>query len=415
MMDAGTHFVEVVPEDMQTLGTEEETSPSVSMSMVSSSSMINMNNFIYSQVPDEIIMEGDEMGPDILGEIVTDDSPDMKVLPINQVIHMDLAREMHQETTLGGLEGQGTTYSYMLFSPSSQMHLQEGEANEEIILGTNSLIEQEDIIEGGRGGGGEVEVGPNMAVEEALSEPTLKKKSRALASIEDIGYECPDCGKSLKSRSNLKKHISKHHSVSRKVARSADYSSSEESSLYPLYSCPSCSYVSVRRDRLDKHIKKHVLQEGVHPCGKKRTKPDAPLQRQRHNAEEYRCSLCPYTCTVYEAYRKHQKKAHMPGAAKLVPVKVSCKICGKDRSTEEAMENHMKKHRSGNNFLCDVCGFESIQLKKIIQHRRMHTGEKPHLCPHCSYRSARRDNLRSHVRRMHKKKNMYIDTFNPNE
>ncbi|KAH8034051.1 hypothetical protein HPB51_019275 [Rhipicephalus microplus] len=102
MMDAGTHFVEVVPEDMQTLGTEEETSPSVSMSMVSSSSMINMNNFIYSQVPDEIIMEGDEMGPDILGEIVTDDSPDMKVLPINQVIHMDLAREMHQVSIISG-------------------------------------------------------------------------------------------------------------------------------------------------------------------------------------------------------------------------------------------------------------------------------------------------------------------------
>lgn len=47
--------------------------------------------------------------------------------------------------------------------------------------------------------------------------------------------------------------------------------------------------------------------------------------------------------------------------------------------------------------------------------RRMHTGEKPHLCPHCSYRSARRDNLRSHVRRMHKRDNMYIDTFNPTE
>lgn len=41
-------------------------------------------------------MEGDEIGPDIVGEIVTDDSPDMKVLPTNQVIHMDLAREKHQ-------------------------------------------------------------------------------------------------------------------------------------------------------------------------------------------------------------------------------------------------------------------------------------------------------------------------------
>ncbi|KAK0071778.1 hypothetical protein PV326_000864 [Microctonus aethiopoides] len=43
----------------------------------------------------------------------------------------------------------------------------------------------------------------------------------------------------------------------------------------------------------------------------------------------------------------------------------------------------------------------------------MHTGEKPHLCPHCAYRSARRDNLRSHVRRVHKKENLYCDTFSP--
>lgn len=50
---------------------------------------------------------------------------------------------------------------------------------------------------------------------------------------------------------------------------------------------------------------------------------------------------------------------------------------------------------------------------QLIQHRRMHTGEKPHLCPFCPYRAARRDNLRSHVRRMHKRENMYGDTFTP--
>lgn len=43
----------------------------------------------------------------------------------------------------------------------------------------------------------------------------------------------------------------------------------------------------------------------------------------------------------------------------------------------------------------------------------MHTGERPHLCPHCAYRAARRDNLRSHVRRVHKRDNLAGDTFNP--
>lgn len=449
MMEAATHFVEVVPEDMQSLGTEEEMLPPVSASVVSSSSIINMNTLIYSQGPDGIIMEGDEIGPDIVGEIVTDDSPDMHKLPTNQVIHMDLAREKHQETMSGleGLDSPGQSlltikshhhhhhHHHQQHSPVSQMILQEGEANGEIILVPNSMIKQEDIIEGG-----EVVVGPStdMTVEETAhffdqgpaglvceeddDEVCLGADGSAPMALapEELGYECQDCGAVLRSRAAFKKHARMHHGASRSkgassagAARSAGYCS-EDGSLCPLYSCPSCPYMSQRRDKLDKHIMKHVLREGFHPCGKKRHKPEAPPQRHRHNAEEYRCPFCPYTCTVYKAYKKHQK-AHVLGAAKLAPVKLSCKICGKDRWTEADMQKHMKKHRSGENFVCDVCGFASIQLKKIIQHRRMHTGEKPHLCPHCSYRSARRDNLRSHVRRMHKKENMYIDTFNPNE
>lgn len=63
-------------------------------------------------------------------------------------------------------------------------------------------------------------------------------------------------------------------------------------------------------------------------------------------------------------------------------------------------------------FQTKACTINSGHLQ-LIQHRRMHTGEKPHLCPHCIYRSARRDNLRSHVRRVHKKDNLFCDTFSP--
>ncbi|XP_067125218.1 zinc finger protein 121-like [Centruroides vittatus] len=183
------------------------------------------------------------------------------------------------------------------------------------------------------------------------------------------------------------------------------------SSDYNYYKCPSCIYFTQKRDKLDKHIQRHVIYEGYHPCGKKRQKTNMPAKRHKHNPEEYECPLCPYTCTVSEAYKKHLK-IHVSGENP-VKMKVSCKICGKDRSDDLEMKEHMKKHKNKKYFLCDLCNFRNFQLKKIIQHRRMHTGEKPHLCPHCNYRSSRRDNLRSHVRRMHGKENMYIDTFNP--
>lgn len=217
--------------------------------------------------------------------------------------------------------------------------------------------------------------------------------------VQSVAYDCGECGAIMKSRGSLKKHIIKYHTTNLEPEEDIDR----------IYECPTCPYQTGRRDKLDKHMGKH-LAEGYTITGKKRSKGSFP-QRMRHPAEEYKCQLCPYKCTVEKALRKHHK-LHQSGTKQFV-VKVSCYICGKDRSTEADLRKHMKKHRDGKDFQCDVCGFASMQLKKIIQHRRMHTGEKPHLCPHCTYRSSRRDNLRSHVRRMHKKENMYIDTFNP--
>lgn len=154
--------------------------------------------------------------------------------------------------------------------------------------------------------------------------------------------------------------------------------------------------------------------------------------------------MCSYSCTIEKAFYKHLK-VHSTGVPVTPPTigsKISCVICGKDRPSEADMNKHMRKHRDDRYFCCDICVFRTVQLKKVnlvspwamsyvlrlcyifdskiilcelqlIQHRRMHTGEKPHLCPHCPYRSARRDNLRSHVRRVHKKDNLFCDTFSP--
>ncbi|CAH1372467.1 unnamed protein product [Tenebrio molitor] len=148
-------------------------------------------------------------------------------------------------------------------------------------------------------------------------------------------------------------------------------------------------------------------------CDKEdKIQPKKSIQRVRYSKEEYRCTQCPYTCTTEKAFLHHLRwcECKESGSNKHL---LSCPICGKDRRSEETLSVHMIKHKQDKYFCCDICKFKTLQLKKLIQHRRMHTGEKPHLCPFCSYRSSRRDNLRSHVRRVHKKHDLPCDTFTP--
>ncbi|XP_033309089.1 gastrula zinc finger protein 5-1-like isoform X2 [Bombus bifarius] len=210
------------------------------------------------------------------------------------------------------------------------------------------------------------------------------------------GYSCGSCDVVAPTRPALRKHIVDCHPP----VPSAETGETK--------SCPSsgCDFTTNSRCEMETHVAAHVAQ-GMTPTGKKRT---LALQRVRYEREEYRCSLCSYACTIEKAFQRHLR-AHAKGTAP--ETRVSCAVCGADRSSEVDLSRHMRRHRDDRYFCCDICIFRTVQLKKLIQHRRMHTGEKPHLCPHCAYRSARRDNLRSHVRRVHKKENLYCDTFSP--
>ncbi|KAI4502724.1 hypothetical protein M0802_001768 [Mischocyttarus mexicanus] len=210
------------------------------------------------------------------------------------------------------------------------------------------------------------------------------------------GYSCGSCDVVAPTRPALRKHIADCHPTL------------NGTEIRESRTCPAsgCDFTTNSRCDMETHVAAHVAQ-GMTPTGKKRT---LALQRVRYEREEYRCSLCSYACTIEKAFQRHLR-AHARGNAP--ETRVSCAVCGADRSSEVDLSRHMRRHRDDRYFCCDICIFRTVQLKKLIQHRRMHTGEKPHLCPHCAYRSARRDNLRSHVRRVHKKENLYCDTFSP--
>lgn len=83
----------------------------------------------------------------------------------------------------------------------------------------------------------------------------------------------------------------------------------------------------------------------------------------RYEREEYRCTMCSYTCTTEKAYLRHLR---MHSVGDLKPDgKLSCTVCGKDRVGETALAKHMKKHRDDRYFCCDICIFRTVQLKKV--------------------------------------------------
>lgn len=227
-----------------------------------------------------------------------------------------------------------------------------------------------------------------------------------------VGYECGECGFMADTRPGLKRHIAVAHPAPGPDANLA-HALMRKLSQSPGCPVASCRFRASDRNEMEAHAARHVGEGCARPTPKKKTVP-SNLQRVRYDREEYRCQICSYSCTIEKAFYKHLK-VHSTGVSSIPTTvsKISCVICGKDRPSEADMNKHMRKHRDDRYFCCDICVFRTVQLKKLIQHRRMHTGEKPHLCPHCSYRSARRDNLRSHVRRVHKKDNLFCDTFSP--
>jgi len=84
----------------------------------------------------------------------------------------------------------------------------------------------------------------------------------------------------------------------------------------------------------------------------------------RYEREEYRCSLCSYACTIEKAFQRHLR-AHARGTAP--ETRVSCAVCGADRSSEVDLSRHMRRHRDDRYFCCDICIFRTVQLKKVLE------------------------------------------------
>ncbi|XP_006814209.1 uncharacterized protein LOC102808205 [Saccoglossus kowalevskii] len=184
-------------------------------------------------------------------------------------------------------------------------------------------------------------------------------------------FRCRKCDKILLTEQMLERHVlSCGQGIPDKVKEIGNFT------------CRLCNFTASDSEAFSLHQNSHFMER----C-------------ERISKKIYTCDKCSYTCTVEKALVAHKKS----DLCENTDTMLSCKICGKDFKNTEALSMHMLTHKVENGgYMCDICGAEFFTTQKVIQHRRTHTNEKPFKCEYCKYNCNRSDNLRLHIKRIHK-------------
>ncbi|XP_063308974.1 zinc finger protein 605-like [Pelobates fuscus] len=158
-----------------------------------------------------------------------------------------------------------------------------------------------------------------------------------------VHYECSDCGRTCRDKSNYLRHMRTHTEEKPFVYIECGKDFNQNSQL-------------VRHKRTHSGEKQHASSE----CGRTFSQDD---QLAEHMWEDM-----PYMCTE----------------------------CGKCFKWMCKLVAHQKIHSGNRPFLCMDCGKCFSRKEHLIRHSKLHTGEKPFMCSKCGTGFARKEHLMRH-------------------
>ncbi|XP_078696535.1 PR domain zinc finger protein 2-like isoform X1 [Branchiostoma floridae x Branchiostoma belcheri] len=90
-------------------------------------------------------------------------------------------------------------------------------------------------------------------------------------------------------------------------------------------------------------------------------------------------------------------------AKHVVPKPFPCTQCGRNFSTKQGLERHLRTHSGEKPYKCGHCGKQFTTSTNMRRHERLHTGDKPHVCQECDHAFIQKGDLKKHMMSQHGK------------
>ncbi|XP_077322506.1 uncharacterized protein LOC143956211 isoform X1 [Lithobates pipiens] len=217
-------------------------------------------------------------------------------------------------------------------------------------------------------------------------------------------YSCSECGKSLKTKCELRVHQRIHTGEEIFSCSECEKLFTAESQLKKHqkyhtrekpFSCPQCKKSFMEKSQFVAHQRSHSGEKPFicNECGKPFATKSYLVRHQKvHTGEKpFSCSECPLSFTTISGLVKHQRihTGEKP---------FSCPQCGKCFSQKGHLITHLKRHTGEMPFSCSECGKCFTSSGHLLTHQRTHTGERPFSCQDCGRSFTQEVNLLRHQR-----------------